>query len=61
MLKKLGYDTKSRTPNYGEADQKVRDNTLHIQGNRAYWVNIAKKYSIHVNETDTRPSTVKHR
>ena len=43
MLKKLGYDTKSRAPNYGEADQKVRENTLNIQANRDYWLNIAKK------------------
>jgi protein-tyrosine sulfotransferase len=55
MLKKLGYDTKSRSPNYGEADQKVRDNTLQIQENREYWINIAKKYSVHANNTDLQP------
>lgn len=56
MLKKLGYDTKSRLPNYGEADQKVRDNTLHIQENRDYWINIARKYA--VPENTTRNNTI---
>jgi protein-tyrosine sulfotransferase len=45
MLKKLGYDTKSKKPNYGDADQKIRDNTLQIKANRDYWRNISDKYS----------------
>lgn len=45
MLKKLGYDTKSKRPNYGEADQRIKDNTLHIQQNRQMFIDIAKNHS----------------
>ena len=45
MLKQLGYDTKSKKPNYGEADQRIKDNTLHIQKNRKLFIDIAKNYS----------------
>ena len=45
MLKKLGYDTLSKRPNYGEADQKILENTLKINENREYWINLAKNYS----------------
>jgi protein-tyrosine sulfotransferase len=48
MMKKLGYDTKSYTPNYGVADKKVKDNTFNVQANKEHWLNIAKNYSIHV-------------
>ena len=45
MLKTLGYDTKSKRPNYGEADQIIRDNTLQIKANREYWKNVSDQYS----------------
>ena len=45
MLKQLGYDTKSKKPNYGEADDKIKENTLKIQENRQYWIQISKNYS----------------
>ena len=45
MLKKLGYDTKSRRPNYGDADAKIKENTLNIKANRQYWINISNQYS----------------
>ena len=48
MMKKLGYDTKSNTPSYGEADKKVKDNTFNVQANKEHWLYIAKNYSIHV-------------
>lgn len=47
MLRKLGYDPFANPPNYGDADQKIKDNTFHIQTNRDYWIKLAQKYSIH--------------
>ena len=45
ILKILGYDTKSRKPNYIEADEMIRKNTLNNKFNRKIWVDIAKNYS----------------
>jgi hypothetical protein len=43
MLKKLGYDSKSNSTNYGEADLKVISDTLNIKENKQYWDDIANK------------------
>ena len=43
MMKKLGYDTKSKLPYYGEADKIVKNNTLSIKENREHWLNMEKK------------------
>ncbi len=53
MLRKLGYDPNANPPNYGEADKKIKENTLEIQANREYWIQLAKKYSIHVTDMMT--------
>jgi protein-tyrosine sulfotransferase len=45
MLSLLGYDTKSKTPNYGEPDEKVQNNSLNILKNQDYWAAKAKNYS----------------
>jgi protein-tyrosine sulfotransferase len=45
MLSKLGYDTKSMNPDYGEPDPKVKENTRLILENREYWHQIAHRYS----------------
>ncbi|KAL3856520.1 hypothetical protein ACJMK2_011266 [Sinanodonta woodiana] len=37
MLKILGYDPNSITPNYGKPDPRVANNTLLIQQNLEYW------------------------
>ena len=50
MLRKLGYDPYANPPNYGDADTKIKENTYHIQTNKEYWKELAKKYSIHVKE-----------
>jgi protein-tyrosine sulfotransferase len=50
MLKRLGYDPYANPPNYGDADEKIKENTFHIKNNREYWKNIAQKYSIHVKD-----------
>ena len=47
MLKKLGYDTQSPTPNYGDADNIVIYNTFSIKLNFAYWHQLAKNFSIY--------------
>jgi protein-tyrosine sulfotransferase len=44
MLSKLGYDTKSLNPNYGEADAKILENTKLIFENKEYWYQLAQKY-----------------
>lgn len=51
MLRRLGYDPYANPPNYGDPDQKIKENTFHIQQNRDYWRELAKKYSIHVKDT----------
>lgn len=51
MLQKLGYDPWANPPNYGDADPKIKENTFHIQTNKEYWKELAKKYSIHVKDT----------
>lgn len=53
MLRRLGYDPYANPPNYGDPDSRIKENTYHIQTNRDYWKQLAKKYSIHV--TDTPP------
>ena len=50
MLRRLGYDPTANPPNYGEPDDKIKENTFHIQTNREYWKNLAQKYSIHVKD-----------
>ncbi|ELU09836.1 hypothetical protein CAPTEDRAFT_172938 [Capitella teleta] len=37
MLERLGYDPFAYPPNYGDADQMVAQNTLHIRNNDDYW------------------------
>lgn len=51
MLRRLGYDPFSNPPNYGDPDLKIKENTFHIQQNKEYWKELAKKYSIHVKDT----------
>ncbi|CAF1072324.1 unnamed protein product, partial [Brachionus calyciflorus] len=51
MLRKLGYDPKANPPNYGDADPKIKENTFHVQQNKEYWHELAKKYSVHVKDT----------
>jgi protein-tyrosine sulfotransferase len=46
MLRKLGYDTKSMNPDYGEPDPKIKENTKLILENREYWHQLAHNYSI---------------
>jgi len=50
MLRRLGYDPYANPPNYGDPDAKIKENTYHIQTNREYWKQLAKKYSIHVQD-----------
>jgi protein-tyrosine sulfotransferase len=52
ILSKLGYDTKSLNPNYGEPDRNVIENTRLIMQNREYWHQLAKNYSIHADRFD---------
>ena len=44
MLSRLGYDTRSRVPSYGEADQLALDNTNRIRENEEFWNDQAKHY-----------------
>ena len=37
MLEKLGYDPYAYPPSYGDADQLVAQNTLHVRNNEEYW------------------------
>ena len=37
MLSKLGYDPNMYPPSYGDADQTVAENTIHIRNNDDYW------------------------
>lgn len=41
MLKKLGYDTKSKNPKYGEPDKEVLENMKNIKKNSRYYFNKA--------------------
>jgi protein-tyrosine sulfotransferase len=50
MLRRLGYDPFANPPNYGDPDMKIKENTFHIQTNKEYWKELAKKYSVHVKE-----------
>lgn len=50
MLRKLGYDPFANPPNYGEADKEIMENTHHINNNKEYWKELAKKYSIHATD-----------
>jgi protein-tyrosine sulfotransferase len=50
MLKKLGYDPYANPPNYGDPDKEIAQNTFHVQANKEYWKDIAKKFSVHVKE-----------
>lgn len=50
MLTRLGYDPMANPPNYGDPDQKIKENTFHIQQNRQYWKLLAEKYSIHAKD-----------
>ena len=45
MMGILGYDTKSKKPNYGEPDEKVANNSLLILQNQEYWAEKARNYS----------------
>ena len=45
MLKKLGYDTKSKKPDYGKPDQRVLDNTFDIKANEEKWIQLKLNYS----------------
>ena len=45
LLKKLGYDTKSRNPNYGSPDARVLENVIRIESNQKYWNQLANNYS----------------
>jgi protein-tyrosine sulfotransferase len=49
MLKKLGYDTKSANPNYGEADAKIQANTRLIAENQDFWRKLAQNVSVHAD------------
>lgn len=55
MLRRLGYDPFANPPNYGDPDQKIKENTFHIQTNREYWKELAKKYSVHVKDQPGGP------
>lgn len=44
MLKNLGYDTKSKSPNYGEADKIVLENMKDLKENADLWNAKAKLY-----------------
>jgi protein-tyrosine sulfotransferase len=47
MLKVLGYDTKSKRPDYGKPDQKILDNTLLIKANPEKWNELKKNHSFY--------------
>lgn len=47
MLSRLGYDTKSKVPNYGNPDSNIMENTFNIRKNKDFWVKLAQQYSIH--------------
>ena len=50
MLKRLGYDPMANPPNYGQADAKIKENTLNIKTNKDYWKKIAEEHSIHAKD-----------
>ena len=45
MMARLGYDTKSHRPSYGEPDADVEANTRQIQGKQELWRKLAKWFS----------------
>ena len=45
MMKKLGYDTKSKWIDYSLADEKVKNNTQNIKDNKEHWLKLAKSAS----------------
>jgi protein-tyrosine sulfotransferase len=45
MLKKLGYDTQSDTPSYGNADQLVLKNMNQLKENAEFWKAKVKVYA----------------
>ena len=45
MLKKLGYDTKSKIPQYGKPDKFVLDNIKNIQKNSQHYFDKAMNVS----------------
>lgn len=51
MLRKLGYDPTANPPNYGSPDANIKENTFDVQKNKAYWNEVAKKFSIHVKDS----------
>lgn len=52
MLRRLGYDPHANPPNYGEPDKRISDNTFHINENKEYWKNLARKVSIHADKPE---------
>jgi protein-tyrosine sulfotransferase len=47
MLKKLGYDpTQNNSPNYGEPDSIIMENTLSVKKNSDYWKSLVLNSSI---------------
>lgn len=48
MLRKLGYDPHANPPNYGDPDEKIKDNTINVQKNMDFWNNKAREHSIFV-------------
>jgi protein-tyrosine sulfotransferase len=45
MLKKLGYDTKSKKPNYSKADIMIRESIINNKNNRQMWIEVANNYT----------------
>ena len=54
MLKTLGYDTKSKKPDYGKPDQKILDNTLLIRSNQEKWNELKKNHSFYFRNKKIR-------
>jgi hypothetical protein len=53
MLKKLGYDTQSDTPSYGNADQLVLENMNKLKENVEFWNAKVKVYARQLPNTTT--------
>ena len=49
MLRTLGYNPYANPPNYGDADQKVKENAFKIQSSDQNWKELAKNYSIDIS------------